>query len=56
MKEALTLHLRGMARDHEPIPQGRDVVPVDQPGVVVTFVEVEAPAGVDRQPPSPAAP
>jgi predicted RNase H-like HicB family nuclease len=44
MREALTLHLRGMARDHEPIPEGRDVVPVDQPDVMVTFLDVEAPS------------
>jgi len=55
MREALTLHLRGMARDNEPIPEGKDVVPVDQPDVIVTFVEVEAPAPSTRQSSSPAA-
>ena len=54
MREALTLHLRGMARDNEPIPEGQDVVPVDQPDVIVTFVEVEAPRPARKQTLSPA--
>ena len=44
MREALTLHLRGLLSDHDPIPEGRDVIAVDQPDVMVTFVEVEPPA------------
>jgi predicted RNase H-like HicB family nuclease len=55
MREALTLHLRGMARDNEPIPEGQDLVPVDQPDVIVTFVEVEPPTRSSRRSPSPAA-
>ena len=43
MREALSLHLRGLLRDHDPIPDGRDVLAVDQPDVMVTFVEVELP-------------
>jgi predicted RNase H-like HicB family nuclease len=43
MREALTLHLRGLLRDNDPIPEGRDIVLVDQQDVMVTFVEVDLP-------------
>jgi predicted RNase H-like HicB family nuclease len=44
MREALTLHLRGLLRDNDPIPEGHDIVLVDQPEVMVTFLDVELPS------------
>lgn len=44
MRSAITAHIEWLLRDGDPVPDPKDVVPVDIPHASVTFIEVDVPA------------
>ena len=43
IRSAIDAHIQWMVRDGEPVPEPRDIVPVEIPNASVTFVDVDIP-------------